>query len=95
MLDPDQIGPDHHQGNGGAAAVDGHAAPGDEFDAQSPNAVQQCRGKYTQGALLALGHIMPPFHAKSPLSEYSDRGHSNAVPPLVRPCLATETSWST
>ena len=43
---------DHHQSDGGAPPVDGHAAPGDHLDAQSPDAVQHSGQEHAQRSSL-------------------------------------------
>jgi hypothetical protein len=47
-----EIQANDHQSDRGAAAVDGHAAPGDELNAQSPNAVQYSGQEHTQRSSL-------------------------------------------
>ena len=69
MADRRQIGPNHHQGNGGAGPVDGHTSPGDQLDAQPADAVQHRRQKDAQRPSPSLiFHALLPHTTKSPLS---------------------------
>ena len=50
----DEVASDDQQGDGGAAAVDGHTSPGDELDAQAANAVKQGGDGHEHGSSVLL-----------------------------------------